>query len=186
VNPAGAYDPTLAGVRSIGRNTSFGGGIDLDIPLQIGIVGGHMNDTLAVGDSTGDGNKDFELNKGPINDVNNGKMYIEVVNALPLQAGIRLHLLGGSHQSLLMVPQSGAPLLFTAPPVDSQGSVTVPANSTSVIELNQSEVQQFNPAQFMVYDISLDTTPGVQTVRFSSTDNIHIRVWSTLSYRVNK
>jgi hypothetical protein len=186
VNPPGVYDPTLAGARSVGRNSSFGGGINLDIPLRLSLSSGQLRDTLAVGDSSGDGTRDFELNKGPISDLNSGNVYFEVENSLPMKTGIRLALLGSARQHLLMLPQSGTPLELVAPQLDPQGMVTVPARSTAVIALSSSEVQQFNPAEYLVYEIHLDTAPGSSVARFTASDNVRIRVWSSLSYRVNK
>ncbi len=186
VNPPGVYDPTPAGAKSIGRNSSFGGGISLDVPLHLSLSAGQVRDTLAVGDSTGDGSRDFELNKGPISDMNSGTVYFEVENSLPMKTGIRLALLGSARQHLLMVPQSGTPLEFAAPQVDQQGTVTVPARSTAMIALSSSDVQLFDPAEYVVYEIHLDTAPGASAARFTVSDNLKIRMWSSLSYRVNK
>ncbi|MDH3251277.1 MAG: hypothetical protein OEM41_00720, partial [Ignavibacteria bacterium] len=186
VNPPGVYDPTPAGAKSISRNSSFGGGISLDIPLRLSLSGGMVRDTLVVGDSTGDGTRDFDLNKGPISDLNFGSVYFEVENSLPMQTGIRVTLLGVSRQQLLMVPQSGTPLEFTAGQIDAQGTVTVPARSTAVIVLSGTEVQQFNPAEYLVYELLLDTPQGSSVARFTTSDNLQIRIWSNLSYRVNK
>ena len=185
VNPPDAYMPTLAGIGRVGRNSSFGGNLDLQIPLMLGIVNGTYRDTLAIGDTTGDGYKDYTLNKSRLNDVNNGKMYVEVRNGMPVQLGVSLRLLGLSRQSLLVLPQSGQGVQITAAAVDGAGNVTLPAQSTSILEMNQSEIRQFNPAEFLTYSISLVTTPGSPAVRFRTTDFIRIRIWSTLSYRVN-
>ncbi|MCZ6776722.1 MAG: hypothetical protein O7D34_09730, partial [Ignavibacteria bacterium] len=151
----------------------------------LGIIDGTYADTLAVGDTTGDGYKDYEINKERINDVNFGKIFIEVENAMPLQLAVRMRLLNGLKESILLVPQSGIPVRVNAAPVDVEGNVTSSKRSTSVIELNQSEVQQFNPAEFLTYSVSLVTTPGSPAVRFRTTDYMRIRIWSTLSYRVN-
>ena len=126
------------------------------------------------------------MNKGPIRDMNSGSVYFEVENSLPMKTGIRLALLGSVRQSLLMIPQSGTPLEFAAPQVDQQGTVTVPARSTAVIALSSSDVQQFDPAEYVVYEIHLDTAPGASAARFTVSDNLRIRMWSSLSYRVNK
>jgi len=186
VNPPGAYDPTLAGIGSVGRNTSFGGGVQMDIPLRLSITNGSFRDTLVLGDSTGDGEKDFDPKKEPISSLNYGKMYLEVNNAIPLQVGINMSLMNALRQPLLLIPQSGSPIQFNAPAVDGAGDVVVPAKSTAIIELSYADVQQFNPSEFMAYAVSLMTTPGSPAVRFKTTDYIQIRIWSALSYRVNK
>ncbi|MFN0159456.1 MAG: hypothetical protein ACKVRP_15450 [Bacteroidota bacterium] len=185
VNPPEVYNPTLAGVGSFGSNSSFGGTVHLEVPLMLGIVDGAYRDTLAIGDTTGDGQTDYTVNKSRIRDVNFGKIFIEVQNGMPLQVGVNLALLNNTRQSLLSIPQSGSPVLVNAAAVDNDGNVTLAARSTSTIELSAHDVRQFDPSEFMTYALSLITTPGSPAVRFKTTDYIRIRVWSTLSYRVN-
>lgn len=186
VNPPDVYDPSLAGVGSIGRNSSLSGRADLELPLMMGIVSGTFTDTIALGDTTADGHKDYVVDKSKLNDVNSGTIVFEVMNAMPVQVGFRLHLLDISRQSLLLVPQSGQEMNVTAAAVDSGGNVTLPANSTASFALTQSEVRQFNPAEYLTYAFSLVTTPGASAVRFKTTDYVHVRMWSTLNYRVNR
>ncbi len=186
INPPDVYDPTLAGVGSIGRNSSLSGRADLELPLMMGIVSGTFTDTIALGDTTADGHKDYVFDKSKLNDVNSGAIVFEITNAMPVQVGFRLHLLDISKQSLLLVPQSGQEMSVTAAAVDSGGNVTLPANSTASFALNQSEVGQFNPAEYLSYAFSLVTTPGASAVRFKTTDYVHMRMWSSLNYRVNR
>jgi hypothetical protein len=186
VNPPDVYTPTLAGVGAIGRNSSLAGRLDLQVPLMLGIVSGTYGDTLVIGDSTGDGRKDFDLNKDRINDVNSGSLYIEIENGMPLQVGVQMRLLDSLQRSLLLVPQNGSTVGTAAASVDPQGNVTVPAHTTSSFSLDQSEVRQFNPTEFVTYAVSLTTTPGSPAVRFRTTDYLRVRIWSRLSYRVNR
>jgi len=185
VNPPDVYMPTLAGVGRVGSNSSFGGNLALEVPLMLGIVNGTYRDTLAIGDTTADGYRDYTINKNRLNDVNRGKMYIEVENGMPLQVGVSLRLLDQTRQSILLVPQSGQGVQITAAVVDGGGNVILPAQSTSSFELSQSEVRLFNPAEFLTYAVSMETTPGSPAVRFRTTDYVRVRIWSTLSYRVN-
>ncbi|MBM2839769.1 MAG: hypothetical protein HW412_297 [Bacteroidetes bacterium] len=186
VNPPDAYNPTPAGVGAIGRNSSLSGRADLQVPLMMGIVNGIYKDTVALGDTTADGRKDYTINKNRINDVNSGSIFIEVKNAMPAQVGFSLRLLDIGKQSLLRVPQSGQEIPVAAAAVDAEGNVTVPANSTASFSLNENEVRQFNPAEFLTYSISIVTTPGAPAVRFKTSDYVQVRMWSTLSYRVNR
>jgi hypothetical protein len=185
MNPPEAYDPTLAGVGGIGYNSAFAGMIDLQVPMMLGVSNGMYTDTLAIGDTTGDGYADFTVNKSRLREVNSGKLYVQIQNALPLQVGINLRFLNNAKQSLLQLPQSGQPVMMAAAQVDGNGDVILPALSTSTIELNNSDVRQFDPAAFLSYTVSLVTTPGTNAVRFCTTDFVRIRMWSTLSYRVN-
>ena len=185
VNPPDVYSPTLAGVGTIGSNSSFGGSVHLDIPLHLGIVGGTYRDTLVVGDTTGDGTSDVSLHKDRIDDLNSGRMYIQVTNGMPIQLGVDLRFLDSLRLTVLSIPQSGQPVQVSAASVDGNGNVTVPAQSTATIELNRSELQQFDPAEFLSYSVALETTPGSPAVRFRTTDYVRIKVWSQLSSRVN-
>jgi hypothetical protein len=186
VNPPDAYNPTPAGIGTVGRNSSLSGNVDLQVPLMMGIVNGTYNDTLVLGDTSADGRRDYTINKDRINDVSSGTMVFEVKNAMPVQVGFTLRLLDVRKQPLLLVPQSGEEMRINAASVDGEGNVVLAANSTASFQLNQAEVQRFNPAEYLTYALSLVTTPGAPAVRFKTSDYVQIRVWSKLTYRVNR
>jgi hypothetical protein len=184
VNPRDVYNPAIVG--HLGQNSSFGGMMHLDVPMMLGIVDGLYRDTLSLGDTTGDGHQDFQINRDRFNDVNYGKMYVEVENGMPIQVGIRLGLLNGDRQSLLQLPQSGQPMSFNEALVDAQGNIIAPARSTSTLELSDQDVRQFKPAEMLSYSFELHTPTGSSAVRFRTSDYVRVRIWSRLSYRVNK
>lgn len=184
INPPDAYNPNVFG--RVGGHSSFGGRVHLDVPLMLGIVDGMYNDTLAVGDTTGDGRRDYQINKDRLRDVNSGKLYIEIENGMPIQLGLAMRLLRGTKEGLLRLPQSGVPVTITPASVNGQGDVIASARSTSVLELSEQDIRQFDPAEFLSYAMGLHTTPGSPAVRFKTTDYVKIRVWSRMSYRVNK
>ena len=184
VNPSDVYTPTVVG--HVGQSSSFDGSMHLDIPMMLGIVDGVYRDTLSLGDTTGDGHQDYHINKDRLNDVNYGKMFVEVENGMPIQVGIRLRLLNDGRQSLLQLPQSGQSLSFNEALVDAQGNVIAPARSTSTLELSEQDIRQFNPAQLLSYSLELHTPTGSSAVRFRTSDYVKVRIWSRLSYRVNK
>jgi hypothetical protein len=70
--------------------------------------------------------------------------------------------------------------------VDAQGNVTVPAHSSVLFELNHNEAQLVSPADFVEYTFDLSTSLGSPAVWFKTTDYIHVRCWSEISYGVNK
>jgi len=185
VNPPEVYNPTLAGVGGVGRNSTFRGRVDLEVPLMVGIANGSYRDTLVVGDTTGDGNRDFSINKSRLREVNHGKLFIEVENGIPMQIGLELELLERAGYRLLHLPHAGSAISIAAATVDGTGNVTLPRTSRVTIELSSNDVRQFDPAEFISYAVSLTTTPGSSAVRFRTSDYVRIRVWSTLSYKVN-
>ena len=184
VNPADVYNPNVLG--RIGEHTPFSGQMHLDIPLMLGIVDGTFGDTVSVGDTTGDGHRDYQIDKERLKSVNSGRLYIEVENGMPLQAGLGMRLLRGTKEGLLRLPQSGIPVTITPATVNGQGQVTAPTRSTSVLELSEQDVRQFDPAEWLSYAIALQTTPGNPAVRFRTNDYIKVRVWTRMSYRVNR
>jgi len=180
VNPADAYYPGPAGVRRIGRNCSFGGTVNLNIPLKIGFGGSTYCDTVGVGDG------DQHRADGEVDGVNNGRVLMELENALPMQVGISLRLLDFMGQPMLAIPQSGVPVQVTSAAVDAQGNVVLPAHSRVVLELNHAEAQLISPAEFVEYTFDLSTSLGSPAVYFKTSDYIHVRCWSEISYGVNK
>ena len=184
INPPDAYNPNVFG--RIGEHSSFGGRVHLDVPLMLGIVDGMYNDTVAVGDTTGDGRRDYQIDRNRLRDVNSGKLYIEIENGMPIQVGLGMRLLRGTKEGLLRLPQSGVPVTITPASVNGQGDVVAPTRSTSVLELSEQDIRQFDPAELLSYTIGLQTTPGSPAVRFKTADYVRIRVWSGMSYRVNK
>jgi hypothetical protein len=185
VNPPEVYSPTLAGVGAIGRGSSFRGSINLEIPLQLGIVDGSYRDTLSIGDTTGDGNADYAVNRSRIRDINSGSVFIEIENGLPLAVGVQVHLLDPSRRTLLTVPRPGQQVGVGAAAADGAGNVTAPSSSRSVIQLSSAEVRMFDSTQFVAYSLTFSTTPAAGAVRFRISDYVHVRVWTALSCRVN-
>jgi len=111
---------------------------------------------------------------------------MELENALPMQVGVTLRLMDFMKQPMLAIPQSGVPVQITSASVDAQGNVTLPAHSKVMIELNHAEAQLVSPACYVEYTFDLSTSLGSPAVYFKTTDYIHVRSWSEISYGVNK
>jgi hypothetical protein len=180
VNPSDVYLPGAAGVRTIGSNCSFDGAVSLSIPMKVGFSGSSYCDTIEIG---GNGqHRTTNDTKG----VNTGRIMLELDNALPMQVGVKLRLLDAMRQPMLTIPQSGVPVQINSPSVDGQGNVSLPAHSKVTIELNKAEVQLINPAYYVEYTLDFSTSAGSPAVNFRTTDYIHVRSWSEISYGVNK
>jgi hypothetical protein len=182
VNPHDVYTPSTAGVGTVGSNSSVSGSLNVSLPLTVGIQDGSVRDTLVIGDSAG--TKATKIDPATINRYNRGKVYIELENGLPAELSFSTGLLDHAKRTLLAMPQSGSPILLRGAQVDADGNVTVPGKSTTVIELNQQEVSQYNPAAFVSYNVALKTSNGAGSVTFRSDNKVKIRVWSTLSVKV--
>ncbi len=186
VNPDDVYLPNQAGVGTVGSNSSIGGSVIVDLPLTLGIANGYVRDTLALGDTTGDGHKDFTLDKEKTKHLNSGKVYVEIENGLPVGVSVKLALLDRTQRLLLSVPQSGSPLTYAAASVDGDGNVVAPSKSTRVIELTAQEAEQYNPAELISYAVQMNTTDNGPAVKFKTTDNVRVRVWTHLKVKVVK
>ncbi len=183
VNPPDVYVPSIAGVGTVGSNSSVAGSISVDVPMTLGIVSAVVRDTLALGDTTGDGKKDFVVDK--TQRYNKGKMYIEIENGLPVGLSVNVGLMNRSRQTLLSIPQSGTPLVYAPAQVDGNGYVTAAAKSRTIIELNRQQLEQWDPAELISYAVTANTPGNGPPVRFRTTDNVRIRLWTQLSVKVN-
>ena len=185
MNPPEFYDPTPSGLGSVGRNSAFGGAVDLSVPLRLSIADGLVQDTLSLGDEDGNGTRDGNVGDDQWDAFNGGKLYCEITNGLPFQVSVDLSLQDGSRATLLTLPRTGEAISVSAPAVDAGGNVIAPAQSSILISLEGQDIRQFRPAAFLRYGVHLATTPG-GPVLFRSTDDVHIRMWSTFSYQVNR
>lgn len=182
INPPDLYFPAPAGVGRIGRNSAVGGMMDVRIPMRLGIANGLYQDTLAWGDGSSGDNVD----RGSLDNVNFGTVFAEIQNSMPVQLGLSLQMLDGAHQNLLLIPQSGTDMQIASGSVDAGGIVTVPAASSVVIPLSGTEVKQFSPAHYVRYALKLNTPVGAGPVTFTTSDQVRIKVWMQLSYRVGQ
>jgi len=185
VNPPDVYSPTLMGVGSIGPSSGFQGKIDLDLPLIVGVTSGVVKDTVAFGDSDGDGETDFEIDRSTFDRLNYGRVFFELTNGLPVEVRFRMHFLNKDRIRLLSVPQA-AEINSASAQVDAQGFVTLPSNVRAIIELNQDEVSKFRPSEFMGLEYFLATAGNGSIVRFRTIDSVRARVWTTISLKANQ
>ena len=182
INPPDQYLPALAGVGRIGRNSAVGGILDMRIPMRLGITNGLYQDTL----SWGDGSSGDNFDRSNLDNVNVGTVFAEIQNSMPVQLGLSLQMLDLARRNLLLIPQNGSPMQVASGAVDAGGVVTVPAASSLVIPLSGNDVKQFSPAHFVRYALQLNTPAGSGPVTFTTADQVRIKIWMQLSYRVGK
>jgi hypothetical protein len=182
INPPDLYNPAPSAVGRIGRNSGVGGVLNVRVPMRLGITDGVYQDTLAWGDEGSGDNVD----RGSFDDVNFGTVFAEIQNSMPVQLGLSLQMLDRSRGNLLLIPQSGADMEVASGSVDAAGIVTVPAASSVVIPLSGAEVRQFSPARFVRYALKLNTPAGAGPVSFTTADQVRIKIWVQLSYRVGQ
>jgi hypothetical protein len=185
INPPDAYTPTPAGVATIGRQSSVTGSVDFKIPLCLSIADGVYSDTLSFGDADGDGKNDNSFDRRKLSEVNEGTMYAEFENGLPIGLGLQLILLDSAGVPILTLPGPGASLSVAPGAVDALGLSSTSTPSTMSLNLTGPQVDQFRKAARIATRLSLATS-GSGPVKLRTSDSVTVRVWSSLSARVNK
>ena len=185
VNPPDAYQ--TGSIGSVSSRGIVGGSVQLEIPLRLRIDStSTFRDTVVIGDTAGNGFAVYTVNKNRINGINYGALHVDILNATPVQVEVNVKLLDNLKQSVLIIPQPGTqPIIVNAGVVDADGNVTVPTHSTAVVSLTGAEVRTFNPAEYLAQTLTLRAA-GNALVQFRTSDYVRIRLWSDLSYRVNK
>jgi len=176
VNPPDTYNPTLAGVGTISGRSFIRDTVTFDVPLKLSLQNGTMRDTTSV-----------SIDRESVDKTNNGTLYVEVANSLPLQVGVTLYLLDSTRSRVLLrIPQAGQPPIAVAgATVDAQGNVSAPVQTNTAIALSSPDVRALGRSKNIAYSLSIGTTPG-SPVRIRTTDKVNLRLWSRLSFRVSK
>jgi hypothetical protein len=180
VNPA--YDTTHVG--AVGSRSTFGGAVNFSVPLSLSIARGAFADTVAFGDTTGDGNSDYALNADLLDNINSGKVHCDFDNDLPLGMSLTMTLLDKERAPLLTIPQTAGDSLSVAAAAVAGGEAVASTRFSRLVQLSGDEVRLFRWAKYVRYGISL-ATPGAGIVTFRSNQFIRFRIWSEFSYRVN-
>lgn len=184
VNPPDVYVPTLAGVGTIGSRSSVGGSVSVSVPLNLGISNGVVRDTLVIGDTLNNGRKGFMIDQSTINQYNAGKVFIELESGLPAELAVSVSFLGASRAHLMTLPQTGQPIRLAAARVDGSGNVVGTSTSVVALDLSKQEIANYNPSEYLAYNIGLNTSSGSPTVQFKTDNQLKVRVWTQLLGRV--
>jgi len=184
VNPPDCYTTDPLKVGGLSSAGSFGGTLQLSIPLTVGISQASYRDTVDFGLAEDGSNK--KPGEDELKNINTAKLHIEIQNGIPADVSVRVHVLDAMHHELLTLPQSGGTLAVAAATVDAQGFAAAPGISNLEIELNHAEAQQYSAATYVDYEVALQTPQGGSTVTFRTTDFVHVRVWTECSMGVNK
>jgi len=180
VNPS--YDTGTLG--RVGKHSSISGVLDLSIPLTLSIPNGLLSDTTVVGDTTGDGIADRQIDEKTLERVNDGEVFLEVENGLPVALNMKVGLLDRAGRVLLWIPQAQGDSVVIPSASVSQGDVQSPTVASTSISLTREEIRYLNVAELVTFAIGLRTTLG-DVVNFRTSDTVRIRSWVQLSYRMD-
>jgi hypothetical protein len=174
------YDTVHVG--AVGSRSTFGGLVDVNIPLTIS-VGGAFADVVTFGDTTGDGNSDYAENRDMMESMNSGTIHLTLDNEVPLRFACKVTLLDHMRQPVISFPQSDGDSLAVSPPQVSGGDVTAPVRTVRSISLSKGDIRALERVQFVRISLGLGT-PGSGAVTFRSNQQFRAKVWTELSYRV--
>jgi hypothetical protein len=174
------YDTLHAG--TVGSRCSFGGMVQLSVPLNLALAG-TFSDTVAFGDTTGDGNRDYRENRELLESMNSGKLHLVIDSEVPLRCAFKLVLLDRNRQPVMAFPQLDGDSLLVSPPPVSGGEVTGSARTLQTLSLSAAEIRALERVTFVRLALGLSSA-GTGPVRFRSGHAFRARVWSEMSYRV--
>ena len=182
INP----DYVTTSPQSVGSTSWFGGQIQVSFPLTCSLTSGRFSDTASIGDTSGGGAQGHTLvDQKTASSMNGITLHIVIDNAIPLQVALKFGLLDRGGRLVMLLPQTAGDSITIPAPAVSGGSVQAPAHAERIITLAGTEVQQFNSAYSLAYNLTL-ATAGTGAVEFDSTQKIRISVWAEFSYQVNK
>jgi hypothetical protein len=159
--------------------TLFGG---MSSPLAFSPKGGLFADTVSIEDGSGQGHTFVDSQN--VRDISSMKVHVVVDNAIPLQVALKLEFLDGAKRLLISIPQTAGDSITVSAAAVTGGTVHSPSHTERVIELADSEIQQFNSTYSLAYFLQI-SNPGTGVV-LESTATIKIRIWAEFSYQVNK
>jgi hypothetical protein len=183
VNPA-ANDPSVP--FSYPGWTSPGTIIDTDkititntisMPLEIGIINASYIDTTKQPIIYHDSSASVKLGN-----VDSGEVHIDVTNGLPLRLSL----------SALLVDTTGTPVIpldsvgvDAATQFDAQGNPVAPVLSLNTIRLSKDQAARLGRS-YLRFDFGVNTSNGSTPVPFSASNTIHLKVYGTLTLRIDK
>ncbi len=154
-------------------------------PLTFSPAGGQFADTVSIGDTSGSGQGHTFVDEKTAADFNSMKIHVVVDNGIPLQVAMKLQFLDRTKRLLIDIPQTAGDSITVPAPALLGGTVQSPSHTERVIELADTEIQQFNSTYSLAYFLTI-ASAGTDLLPFESTQTIHIRVWAEFSYQVNK
>jgi hypothetical protein len=152
----------------------------LSIPFDVGIQGGIVRDTIAIGGSS-DG-----IDREAFDYINYGTMYFESTNGIPVDMEMRMHLIDGMGVVLRELPVSGQPAIdIAAAKVDGSGKVVEPTDpEIRMLELGPADIQALRESDSAVLLLLLNTADN-DNVLFRTDDFVKIRIFATFSVRAD-
>lgn len=172
LNPV--YDLTP---RTIADVTRIKGRFDVEFPLNIGMRNGIYADSANLAGKIG-------IEQSDIDRFQRGSLTIEVGNSLPASLKLDLSLRKDSvtvTQLPLVITDS---ILVAAAGVGADGFSNQTARRLISLNLSRQDIINLVEAKYLRFRIRVNTTTGVPSVKFRTTDSVRLRISGTLIFHV--
>jgi hypothetical protein len=176
----GTLNPNYKTV-SLNSNDVLSGRSVFELPLDLGISGAQISDSVAVDLSNDERDK--------IKDVNSLEAGVVLTNGLPASILFTGKLYDQNNNFLTYFPpkysDQDSVLTFEGAVVDGSGNVLTKNKQTKSIKALKAEVDKISKAKYMRVRFILNTTgAGNSPVRFRTTDDLLIHAFGSTNYRV--
>lgn len=189
-----AWDVTLT-VPVMKATYALGSVIDLDSSVvdslgtsskvSVTNIVGILQDTTMVGDSTGDGLTDRWVDATTAEKVTAATAFVEFRNGIPGTLRVKLAMLDATGSVLFWVPGALGDSLLVEVPEIVNGDVVAPRLTRTSLELSPTAIHQLNRVAHVAYVIAAET-PADQSVNVNLNDQVVMRSWAELTYRVGQ
>lgn len=142
-------------IGSVSKDDSVSGGVEIQIPLDVGIAGGTFLDTLTI-DS-------LNVSDSTIDAINYAELTIELSNEIPVGIAFTGKILDANDNELFTIPPSYnsiTEIKIEAPSVNSDGFVVSAANTTQTIQLKGEDAKTFIHNPKIAMKLTLETPPA--------------------------
>jgi hypothetical protein len=146
---------------------------------------GVLLDTSMVGDSTGDGLTDRWLDAATVEQITAATTFVEFQNGIPGTLRVKLAMLDAGGAVLFWVPTAPGDSLLVEAPTIVDGDVAAPRITRTPLELTTAEIRQLSRVVSVAYAIAAGT-PVDQSVDLDLNDQVVMRSWAQMTYRVGQ
>jgi hypothetical protein len=151
--------------------------------VSVSNLAGILQDTTVIGDSTGDGQTDQWVDETTAEKLTAATAFVEVENGIPGTLRVKLAMLDAVGTVLFWVPAAqGDSLVIDAPDI-VDGDVVAPRVTRTPLELSVDGLRQLSRVSRVAYTIAAETPAG-QSVNVMLSDQVVMRSWAQLTYRV--
>lgn len=153
--------------------------VQMDVPFQFGIRNGVVRDTLSVG------NSDDDLDRELFDYFNYGLMYFETENGMPVEMDLRINLLDSNGIVMHQLPLSDEPPVgIKAAPVNSAGYATgTTGRDVRVLELSREDIHILRETEMTELLLYLNSSDDDRTVVFRSQDSVQVNIFATFNVK---